>query len=140
MSSNAARAEMLVRALLASVEGDRDTVAKLFAEDVQAWTPARSASSLEELLANFQERDDAFSDWALDATPLDVGGDYACVEWTVEMTHSGPLMLREGAQLEPTGLRVTLNGVAVAEFDGDRICGLRQYWNELSLLEQLGLL
>jgi ketosteroid isomerase-like protein len=140
MSSNAVRAETLVRALVASVEGDRDTVGKLFTDDVQAWTPARSASSLSELLANFQERDEAFSDWALEATPLDVGGDHACVEWTVEMTHSGSIALRDGVELEPTGLRVTLNGVAVAEFDGDRICALRQHWDELSLMEQLGLL
>jgi hypothetical protein len=30
--------------------------------------------------------------------------------------------------------------VTVAEFRGDRICSLRQYWDELSLFEQLGLL
>ena len=137
--SNAARADTLARALHASVEGDRDTVAKLFTDDVRAWAPALSAASLTELLEEFQRRDDAFSEFALDTTPLDVAGDYACVEWKVEMTHTGTLALRDDAPLEATGVRLALNGVTVAEFDGDRICGLRQYWDELSLFEQLGL-
>src|SRR5437763_1087789 len=58
MTSNASRADALVRALHASVEGDRDTVAKLFADDVQAWTPALSAASLPELLEEFQRREE----------------------------------------------------------------------------------
>jgi hypothetical protein len=35
---------------------------------------------------------------------------------------------------------VTFHGITVAEFLGDRICSLRQYWDELSVFDQLGLL
>lgn len=34
--------------------------------------------------------------------------------------------------------RVTLRGVTVAEFDGDRICAMRQYWHEARLLPEPG--
>jgi hypothetical protein len=35
---------------------------------------------------------------------------------------------------------VSLHGVTVAEFEGDRIASFRQYWNEAELLAQLVLL
>jgi hypothetical protein len=42
--------------------------------------------------------------------------------------------------IDPTGLRLSLHGVTVAEFDGDKIASFRQYWDEVELLEQLALL
>ena len=45
-----------------------------------------------------------------------------------------------GEFIEPTGLRITINGVTVAEFRGDRICSFRQYWDEFAVLEQFGVL
>ncbi len=41
--------------------------------------------------------------------------------------------------LAPTGKRVRLRGITVADFDEDRISSFRQYWDELALLIQLGL-
>jgi ketosteroid isomerase-like protein len=139
MTSNAARATTLMRALRAGLEGDSTMIRELYTEDVKAWTPALSASSAAELAAQFERRDDAFSDIELEVAPLDVGGDYACAEWSVTMTHTGPLVVAEGALVEPTGTRITLNGATVAEFRGDRICSLRQYWDELAVFDQLGL-
>ena len=137
MTSNAARAALLVRALRAALESDRAVVDQCFTADVQVWTPAYTAASRAELVSYFDQRDDAFSNFEIDATPLDVGGDYACAEWTVAMTHTGPLELHD-TTVDATGLEITLHGVAVAEFEGDQICALRQYWNEAALFEQLG--
>ena len=36
----------------------------------------------------------------------------------------------------PGGL-VTVHGVTVAEFQGDRICSLRQYWDEFAVAERI---
>jgi predicted ester cyclase len=91
------------------------------------------------LLKELQRRDDAFSDVELSVAPLETGGDYACAEWTVSMTHSGKLEVNGGV-VEPTGVRVTINGMTVAEFAGAQICSIRQYWDELAVFEQLGLL
>jgi ketosteroid isomerase-like protein len=140
MTSNAERATTLVRALRAGLDGDGSTIRELCTEDVMAWTPALSASSITELAAELERRDNAFSDIELEVAPLDVGGDYACAEWSVSMTHSGPLLLAGGEVVEPTGTRITLNGATVAEFRGDRICSVRQYWDELAVFEQLGLM
>jgi ketosteroid isomerase-like protein len=140
VTSNAARATALTRALRAGLEGDDRVLRELYTDDVTAWTPALSASSLDELAAELERRDGAFSDIELEVVPLDVGGDYACAEWSVAMTHTGPLALAGGELLEPTGTRVTVNGATVAEFRGDRICSLRQYWDELAVFEQIGLM
>jgi ketosteroid isomerase-like protein len=123
MTTNAERAEILERALRARVEGRRSDAERLYTEDVKAWTPAFSTSSRSELLAEFDRTDDAFADVALDVTTLDVGGDFACAEWTVTMT----------APAESRDERMTVHGITVAEFQGDRICSLRQYWDEVAV-------
>ena len=135
MASNADRAATLVRALEASIVGDSSAVADLYTDDVKGWAPAISVSSAAEL----DERTGAFSDIELEVSPFDVAGDRACVEWTVRLTHSGPLELDDDVVIDPTGLRVSLHGVTVAEFDDDRIASFRQYWNEGELLAQLPL-
>jgi hypothetical protein len=140
VTSNADRASILVRALQAGVTGDRPTIETLYTDDVKGWSPVFGASSRTELITELERRDDAFSDIELDAIALDVGGDYACVEWRVAMTHSGELALGDHEPIPATGVRITLNGVTVAEFRGEQICSFRQYWNEVSILEQLGLL
>jgi ketosteroid isomerase-like protein len=139
VTSNAERRALLVQALHASVQRDLRTLADSFTDDVTAWTPARSTSTASELLDEAERRDDAFSEVELEVMPLDVGGDYACAEWRVTMRHTGDLELRERAVVPATGLRITINGVTIAEFDGARICALRQYWDELGVYEQLGL-
>jgi ketosteroid isomerase-like protein len=138
--TNAERATLLVRALRAVLEGDDATIRDVCTDDVKVWTPARSVSSLADLTAELERREDAFSEIDLEVRPLDVGGDQAGAEWSVAMTHSGPLVLAGGDVVEATGTRITLNGATVAEFRGGRICAARQYWDELAVFEQVGLL
>jgi hypothetical protein len=140
MSSNAERAATLVRALEASVTGDSMLVAELFTDDVRGWAPAMSVSSAAELAVELEDREEAFSDIELDVAPLDVSGNRACVEWIVPLTHSGPLELDDEIVMEPTGIRVTVHGTTIAEFDGEKIRSFRQYWDEAELFEQLALL
>lgn len=140
MASNAERAAALVRGIEASVAGDSSVIAALYTKDVKGWSPALSVSSAAELAGELEDREDAFSDIELDLVPLDVSGDRACVEWVATATHSGPLVVDDDLVFEPTGLRCRLRGATVAEFDGDRIRSFRQYWDEVALIEQLGLL
>ena len=140
MASNAERAATLVRALEASIVGDSTVIAELYTDDVRGSAPALTVSSAAELAVEFEDRDSAFSDIELVVSPFDVADDRACVEWIVSLTHSGPLELDDDVVIDPTGLRVSLHGITVAEFDGDKISSFRQYWDEVELLEQLALL
>jgi hypothetical protein len=138
MTSNRDRADVLTRALQALVDNDREALARFLTHDVRVWAPEIATETRDELLAALDRRDHAFTDPALDVVALDVGGDYACAEWVLDLRHTGTIELRDGTVVEPTDLTIELHGVAVAEFDGDEICALRQYWNLHSLLEQLG--
>ncbi|HEY7105110.1 MAG TPA: nuclear transport factor 2 family protein [Acidimicrobiia bacterium] len=140
MVTSAERAAILIRGLEASVTGDSSVVPEIYTDDVKGWAPAMHVSSADELATELEDREDAFSDIELAFLPLDVGGDRACVEWMMTATLSGPIVIDGELAIEPSGERITLHGVTVAEFDGDRISSFRQYWDEGELLAQIGLL
>jgi hypothetical protein len=48
--------------------------------------------------------------------------------------------LHESGALTDEEFTAALRGVLVAEFEGDRIGSFRQYWNEVELIDGLGLL
>jgi ketosteroid isomerase-like protein len=140
MGSSVDHTAALERAIEASVAGDSAVICDLYTDDVRGWSPALCVSSAAQLAVEFEDREEAFSDIELDLAPLEVTGDRACVEWVARATHSGPLVVDDELVIEPTGRRFTLRGVIVADFDGNRICAFRQYWDEVELLEGLGLL
>jgi ketosteroid isomerase-like protein len=131
------RADTLRRALEASVRGDVGDSRDFYTEGVRAWSPGHDVSSREDLLAEQFTRFDAFSDVDLDAV-IDVVGNRGYAEWKVTAVHSGSFMF-DDVVVAPTGNRLELHGMTVAEFEGDRIAQLRQYWDEDELFEGLGL-
>ena len=139
MTTNAERAALLAQRVAGrSRRGQRRVTGRLYGRS-EGVAPAMSVASASELVAELDRPDDAFSGIDLTITPLDVGGDDACAEWSLAMTHSGALVLPDGTTIEATGARLFLIGVTVAEFRADRIRSLRQYWDEFAVLEQLGL-
>jgi hypothetical protein len=134
------RAGALMRGLVAGVNGDSSVIAEIYTDDVKGWSPAMHVSSAAELAIELEDRDEAFSDVELAFAPLDVRGGRAAVEWTMTATHSGPIVVDDTTSIAASGARVTLHGVTVAEFDGDRIRSFRQYWDEGELLAQVGAL
>lgn len=140
MTDTAARADVLRDAMLAAVTGDLGLVERAYTEDVTGWSPVMEVVSRDDLAADLAGRAGAFSDVDLVLDPVDAVGDKLIAEWRVAATHSGVLALDEELALEPTGRRVELRGVVIAEFEGDRIRRFRQYWNEVELLDGLGLL
>ena len=100
--------------------------------------PGADAEGRDRFIELAARTDAAFTDVDIRVVPLDVGGDFACVEWVVDATHSGPLAMEGRDDAPPTGARLRVHGITVAEFDGDRICSIREYWNELPLLLELG--
>lgn len=134
------RAELLMRGVAANLTGDSSMIAELYTDDVHGRALGASVSSAAELAIELEDRNAPFSDIELVFGPLDVGGDQACVEWTMTGTHSGSLVLADDVCIDATGVRLTMHGITVAEFTGQRIRSFRQYWNDAELLAQLGVL
>ena len=82
-------------------------------------------------------REVAFSNVVISFRGLDEVGNKAFAEWLIEADHTGPLVLSEDAALEPTGRRVQLAGVTVADFRGEKIRSYRTYFDDISLIEQI---
>ena len=138
MASTASDQASAMRRLLdATVTGDRATVADLVTADVTAWSPNLFVTSRDELLRALEHHEDAFSGIEVRVQALDQVGDKAFAEWHVAVDHTGPLAVDDDLVIQPTGRRLHVSGATVAEFDGDRICAFRSYFDDLALIEQL---
>ena len=124
------------RLLQAAVTGDGEAMADLVTADVTAWSPNVFVTSRDELLSALQRSDDTFSGIEIPVQSLDQVGDKAIAEWHVALDHTGPLAIDDDLVIEPTGRRLHLSGATIAEFDGDRICAFRSYFDDLALVEQ----
>jgi ketosteroid isomerase-like protein len=133
------RVATLRRALEAGAAGETTSLSELYTADVSGSSPATSVGSIAELARELTGRADAFSDVELAANAA-VVDDTGYAEWVVTARHTGALVVGADTVIEPTGGRVTFRGVTVAEFSGSRICSFRQYWDELAMLENLGVL
>jgi ketosteroid isomerase-like protein len=133
------RALIVQYALEAAVTGDEARLEQVYTDDVTGWSPTATATSREDLLADLRGRKGVFSDVDLALDAVDEVGDKVIAEWRLAATHTGPLELDE-LRLDPTGRRVELRGVLIAEFEGERIKRFRRYWDEVALLDGLGLL
>jgi hypothetical protein len=140
VKSNRLRSALLTRAVRASILGDSSVIADLYTVDVRGSLPRSEITSAAELACEFELNAEAFTAVDVSVWPLDVNGAQACVEWEATAVHSGTIDAGQGVQVAPTGKRVRLRGVTIAEFDGDRICAFRQYWDDLTLLVELGIL
>jgi hypothetical protein len=116
------RSARVLRAVAAAVSGDSSSVGELFTEDVIAASPTVAVTSRVELAVELEDHEDVVCDVEIDAGTTVSSGDKVCAEWVASATHS--------VLAAPTSHRVTLRGVTVAEFDGDRIRAVRHYWNE----------
>ncbi|MGZ6963171.1 MAG: nuclear transport factor 2 family protein [Acidimicrobiia bacterium] len=137
--SDEARADILSQAIVASISGDTSQVTELFTHDVTGSGPAISISSREELAGELEERVGSFTDVEIALAPLEVSGEQACVEWVATAVHSGPLVVDESRTgvLGPTGRRVRVRAITVAEFDGNQICSFRSYWDDVPVFREL---
>ena len=131
------RKDVLLKAIEAEVGGASVDLGTLFTDDVVGWSPYASVSGLAALVALAALREIAFSDVVILLRGLDEVGNKAYAEWLIEADHTGPLVLGEDAELEPTGRRVQLAGVTVADFRGGKIRSYRTYFDDLSLIEQI---
>jgi ketosteroid isomerase-like protein len=131
------RKDVLLKAIEVEVGGEPVDLGTLFTDDVVGWSPYASVSGLPALAALAALREIAFSNVVILLRGLDEVGNKAYAEWLIEADHTGPLILGEDAELEPTGRRVQLGGVTVADFREGKIRSYRTYFDDISLIEQI---
>ena len=131
------RRSILQGGLEACLRGEADALPKFFTEDVTVWSPNLFATSLEELTASIALREEALSD---------VNGPGGLPRHLREQgvrripRHRrlhGPVRHRRGHRRRAERTEILLGAALVAEFTGDKISALRNYFDDASLLEQM---
>ena len=124
---------LALRAVRATLEGDSTVVGTLFTADVRA-SVSNTVWSAPGLAVEIEDRAGAFAEVDLHPNHWRALESEMWVEWSASVVHVGPLAIENGV-LEPTGRRVELAGITVAEFSGDRISAFRQYWDCAALMD-----
>jgi carboxymethylenebutenolidase len=89
-----------------------------------------------------------YSTWFIPTLPPDmtmvevsrtVGADSLAFEFVATFTHTTDLVWMLPG-VPPTGKRIELAAVGIVQFDGDKIASEQLYWDQASVLVQIGLL
>jgi ketosteroid isomerase-like protein len=117
---------------------DAEGIGALFAEDGVFIEPSGEFKGRQAIVEYWRVMFDAFPDVQVrDDLKADVG-DSAMNEWSAGGTHSGPWETPEGS-VPATGKRVTFRGCDIVAVRDGLIYEHRAYYDQLSLLTQLGL-
>src|SRR3954447_13221426 len=131
------RSSVFVHALETVVGAGGGDPRTLFTDDVRSWSPAFNATSLAELSAALDDRDEALSNVTVQVRSLHSGGNRVMAEWRLDADHTGPLVVNDELTVPATGRHIHLGGATFADFRGDKIKEVRSYFDEAGLMEQL---
>jgi steroid delta-isomerase-like uncharacterized protein len=92
------------------------------------------ASNKKELTANLQLYFNGFPDLQINLEEMTTVGNHVYLYWTLSGTHTGIF-----GELPPTGKKIKIRGISRTDFDDTgKIIRERVFYNELSLLQQMG--
>ena len=97
----------------------------------------RRLQGADQMVQAYQGWKQALPDGKGTITRVIANGDSVAIEVTWTGTHTGPLVTPDGA-IPPTGKSVSLFGAQLITIQGNTIKELHQYFDLLTLLQQLG--
>ncbi|GAA0392935.1 nuclear transport factor 2 family protein [Microbispora corallina] len=131
-----------IKRRLADAINDHDVprMLDLFTENAVFVSPVGLAEGREQIAWIFEQFFKGFPDLHLTVWYEATGTDNPLVvEWTGTGTQTGPFLLPDGRELEPTGRRITLRGTCASFIENGRVVTHREYFDQLELYTQLGL-
>ena len=132
--------DVLNRMTSAVFSGDVDALADSYAEDAVLVTPDRGeVRGRESIVDYFRPFFEAFSDIRWEEIQRHEAGNVAIDEGFFTGTHTAPLANPDGEAIPATGKQVRLRECDVATVDGGRITSHRMYFDQVDLMNQLGL-
>jgi SnoaL-like domain len=132
-------ADLIGAAITATAIGDITTINELYAADCTGSTPTMEITSRAQLIDEVAEQAGVLSEVEVKVRPADLPNGTVAAEWRLTGRHTGPLIV-DDMEIPPTGATVTLRGAMFGTVDNGRFTTFRQYWSEIDLLDQLGLL
>jgi ketosteroid isomerase-like protein len=99
--------------------------------------PLRSAAAMR---AAIEALSAAFPDYHLELEQAFGQGEWLAVRLHTAGTMTGPLMLSDGSEVPATGQSIDQDWSALVRFDGDRVAEFHEFYDQLTLMVQLGLI
>ena len=120
--------------------GDVEGLVSLYAEDATRVAPSGTFRGRAAIREGLSRDKAAFPDHTMTVDACVEQGDTIAAEWTVAGTHTGPLVMPDGTELPPTGKRVELKGMELVQFRDTKVAVHHQYWDNMAVAGQLGVL
>jgi len=131
-----------VRRLNAAVNAhDLNPIGEMYAEDGEfTWPGFPTMKGRQAVVAFYAHILGAFPDVHLTITRIIEHGDNVAVEYETSATNTGPLPLATG-ELPATNKQIAVKAVSIATADASgRITAQREYFDQVEILAQLGLM
>ncbi len=128
------------RAIKAYNDRDVKAIAELLSEAPEYSRGAQVARSKEQVLAVYRLDWEDFPDARTDIKLAIAEGSVVALECVWTGTNTGPLHLPDGTTAPATGRQVILPCVTVLEVKNGLVVTVRNYWDNMVVMEQLGLL
>jgi ketosteroid isomerase-like protein len=132
--------EVMDRMTEAFEKHDFDAVSKVYAADAVIVTPEGEIHGREAITDYFRRQLAAIPDSSYELVAGHEAGNVAIDEGYWVGTNTGPLSMPSGETLPATGRSLRLRACDIATVDGGMVVSHRFYYDQLDMLEQLGLL
>ena len=121
---------------------DWETYGSVFAEDLVMVTPALPGRTTgrDTRIQFVQGIVNSFPDGVVKVQRSFGSGDWACIEVLFTGTHTGPMPGPGGAEIPPTGKSVNWPYCMVMKFKDGLVSELFEYYDQMDLMTQLGLM
>ena len=140
MSSEKENKQIALSIIEALNTRDLSVWSKHLAEDYTAEHPAVSVPLNKTRGIGYNQRVvTAFPDIHFEVLRVIAEGDYVLIHWRANGTHAERLATLTGETIPPTRRSVRISGVGLAEVRDGKIVREWSYWDQLSLLAQLGI-
>ena len=132
--------ELALTAIEAYNARDLSLWARKLADDFRAEHPGVPVMNKTQSRGYMQRFVTAFPDIHFDVNSVLIEGDYVSTGWTASGTHTERLATVTGETIPPTRQKVIVSGVLLTEVRDGEITREHWYWDQLSLMSQLGLM
>jgi predicted ester cyclase len=117
---------------------DLDGLRAIGLGDVSFVTPDFDGSGGRDFVEYLGKWTTGFPDYHLEAGPVIAEGNSSAYSWVFRGTNTGPLKTDAG-ELPATGKTVGVTLMGTAVFDGNQVKEIVMVWDQLLLMQQLGL-
>jgi ketosteroid isomerase-like protein len=120
---------------------DLNPIGDFYADDAEfIWPGLPALRGRQAVVAFYAELLGAFPDVKVTIKRIVEQGDTVAVEYESKGMNGGPLPLPGGQRLPATNREITVHAVSIGQVDGaGRIQAQREYFDQLAVLQQLGL-